>query len=184
MWKNASIVIIMTFGLWLLVGCLKDLGKCKDTELSIRRHDYTTTVLRVDGYYFGRKDNNIVSTVFYLYRNGIFFNTGAGNLWEDAKNGIIKVDTQNSSGKQKKTLWGTFDISGNIVEIEQWQPVQYSCNRIYYSQGNILNDTTFVIIHTEYRTNDSKGVDPQNVNDTFYFHQSGLKPDSTNDFIQ
>lgn len=176
--------------IFLLMALIMSLTNCKEDEmcddkLKMQRIDYTGNQLRIDGYYFG--DANPSSSmpfanIYYLYRNGIFFTSEAADL-DKAQEGTISVDVENSFGKKIKGAWGVFQVSNSMIEIERWQSAINGCETTVYEQGEILNDSTFVITHREFRKNGkaTKTVEP---NSEFHFRPLPQKPDSTNSFIQ
>lgn len=168
----------------LITNCNKN-KPCKDDELSVPKSYFKGNELRIDGYYFGDVNRNTIkpfANIYYFYFNGVFFTSDASDL-NEAEAGTIKVDVENSFGKQIKGLWGVFKINGDVIEIERWRSRNNGCETTIYEQGNIINDTTFIIMKREYRENGtiSKIESP---NSTFYFRPLPQKPDSTNNFIK
>lgn len=157
---------------------------CSDDELTISRIDYSGSQLKIDGYYFGDANPNSskpFANIYYLYRNGVFFTTGASDL-DKAETGTITVDVNNEFGKRIKGLWGVFRINGSTIEIERWQSSP-TCATTVYERGDILNDTTFIITQREYRSK-GKVVGSENPKSTFHFRSLTQKPDSVNTYVR
>ena len=164
------------------IGCSENSGLCKDDELSNLKQNYTSSELRIDGYYYGEPYSDNEVRILFFYRNGVFFDSNSEPL-ENAKNGTITIDIQNSFAKQVKALWGNFMILGSTIQVERWRAVSVGCFKTLYEKGEIKNDTTFVITQREYRNN-GKVEKTETTNITFYFRQLPQKPDSTNNFIK
>lgn len=179
--KRAKILLTCLFFSFMF-GCTEKFGLCKDDELSIPRENYSGSQLKVAGYYFGEPYSDNKVRIYYLYRNGVFFNLNPEPI-ENAKNGTIRVNIQNSNAKEVKWTWGTFKISGNTIEIERWKANSNGCETTIYEKGEIKNDSTFEIKQREYRDN-GKVEKLENPNSIFYFRPLSQKPDSTNKYVQ
>lgn len=179
----SNILFIPFIAVFLLSGCGKS-GLCEDDELSLARVDYTGNQLRIDGYYYGNQTENSTPPlvdIYYLYRNGVFYTSDASEL-EQAENGTILVDVENTFSKKIKGAWGVFQINGNLIEIERWQTEISGCESTIYERGNVLNDTTFVLTRREFRDKGKAGK-VEEINSTFKFRPLPEKPDSSNSFI-
>lgn len=167
----------------LLASCEKN-GSCQDDELSLSRIDYSGSQIKLDGYYFGNITENSVppyAEIYFLYRNGVMFTTGA-SLLEEAEAGTITVTVENAFGKANKRPWGVFQVHDTNIQIDRWQGNVNGCEETIYELGNILNDSTFVITRREYRDN-GDATKVETINDTFSFRTVPEKPDSCNPFI-
>lgn len=155
---------------------------CEDDELTLEKVDYTGNQLKTNGYYFGDVTENsdpAYAEIYYLYRNGFFFTTGA-SLLQEAENGTIDVPL--GPGEKAKRSFGLFQIDSNTIVIERWQTRINGCETTIYERGNILNDTTFVITRREFRS-DGEPQRTDDLNAVFKFRPLTEKPDSTNTFI-
>ncbi|MBX2907788.1 MAG: hypothetical protein KF744_17210 [Taibaiella sp.] len=150
-------------------------------ELSVKRNAYSGT-LKTDGYYFeAADDTSKYSEIFFLYRNGIL-QGGYSELVEKAETGTITID--NVQRKQIKYYWGAFNIDASELQIESWLPLYAGCLRTKLRKGRVLDDTTFLITKVVLFERKGKVSSEFDVSDTFHFHATLQKPDSTNDFIK
>lgn len=178
-----NIIALPLMAVFLLSGCEKS-GLCEDDELSLERIDYYGSQMRIDGYYFGDVNPNSTmpfANIYYFYENGVFFTSEAADL-DQAESGAIVVDVENTFGKKIKAAWGVFQVNGSQIKIEHWRSRTNGCETTIYESGNILNDTTFVLIHREHRTN-GKVQKVEDINSVFKFRPLPEKPDSSNSFI-
>lgn len=167
----------------LITGCNK---LCKERELTIKRHDYPGTQLRTDGYYFGAdpKDTNGSAELLFLYRNGVYSYRFSIPL-ADAQNGVLgQNELDNSVYSGTKRSWGAFRITGNLIEMESWQPTYTGCTNTYRQKGEIWNDTTFTISHIEYLRKKGKISETKEADYVYRFHAFSQKPDSTNNYVK
>ena len=84
--------------------------------------------------------------------------------------------------KNIKFFWGVFNIKNNQILYERWCPSEPPY-RTYVREGNIINDTTFVITKL-YRMVNGKKTEESELNEVYHFKQFSPKPDSTNKFIK
>ena len=180
-----KVMYFLTLLLLLMLTNCEKIGLCKDDELQIRRMNYTGNQLNIDGYYFGDVNSSSPlpsANIYYLYRNALFLTSGAADL-DKAELGSIAVDVSNEFGKTIKGAWGVFHVDGSTIEIERWQSSINGCETTVYERGDILNDSTFVIVLREFRKN-GKVKRTEEPNSEFNFRPLPQKPDSTNSFIQ
>ena len=173
----------IVFYFLLLVFCLscEEPVIFKDDELSLPKQEYTGKELKIDGYYY-IKFNNIFE-VFFLYKDGII--TYAGTIpIED----LSEREKRFQNGefynhiKNIKFFWGVFNIKNNQILYERWCPSEPPY-RTYVREGNIINDTTFVITKL-FRMVNGKKTEESELNEVYHFKQFSPKPDSTNKFIK
>lgn len=184
MLKNYQKIALLLLIIFVLNSCEK-LKLCKDDKLQLERINYVGNELKINGYYFGDiKENGRTGSanIYFFYRNGVFSTHNASDL-DDAKAGTIEFDLQNTFGKKIKSAWGVFQIDNDNIRISRWQDHSFGCETTIFEQGNILNDTTFVITSRKYR-HKGKTDHTDNPNSTFYFRVLDEKPDSTNKFIK
>ena len=70
-----------------------------------------------------------------------------------------------------KYVYGLFQIEVSIIKIEKWVPSSGGPTKAYLREGEILNDTTFYLMHREKK-------------EIYHFKQYSPKPDSTNKYIK
>jgi len=156
----------------------------KDDELSIAREPYIGNQLRIDGYYYQENDGKFY-TMHCFYRNGIVLYLGGGFSLSQ----IIELENRIQDGsfyndaKKLKTYWGVFKIENSNIKFERWYPSSGGGLPTYVREGNILNDTTFVITES-YRMKKGKKTEAETRNESYYFKAFSPKPDSTNTFIE
>lgn len=179
--KTTPIHIIAVLLLTIL-GCKKD-SLFKDDELTITRHDYNTSQLKIDGYYYQEKDGEFYS-LYCFYRNGIIQYLGGGytiaelkELEERIKSGIF------DNYEKTKGYWGVFHIDQNQIQFERWYPSSPGKWTAFIREGKILNDTTFMIT-VSYRMRKNKRTEESVKSETYRFKKFSPKPDSTNSFIK
>lgn len=156
----------------------------KDDELSIQKVPYQGNQLRIDGYYYQQKDGDFY-TLYTLYSNGILLYLGGGFTRDkliELENSIQNGSFYNAA-KTFKDYWGVFKIENNNIQFERWYPSSGGGLPAYVRSGNILNDTTFIIIES-YRIKSGIKTEVKERNETYHFKQFSPKPDSTNTFIK
>lgn len=159
------------------ISCSKD--ELKDDELVLSKKAYLGNQLRVDGYFYQKKDN-IYSTVYLFYRNGVVLYVGGGYSEVDLlsmESSLIDGSFYNLA-KSDKLSWGVHNISGNSIAFERWYPSNRGGFPSYVRSGEILNDSTFHIS----KSIRFKELEVNDKNETYHFKQFSHKPDSTNSF--
>jgi hypothetical protein len=179
--KRVSYYVIV-FGLLIQASC-KKLGLCEDDRLNIEKTNYFGNQLKIRGYYLEQLPmaTEPYVDIKFFYEHGVILGYQGSNN-EDINSGIVDIDRINT-GLKSKAAWGLFHISGNMIEIEQWTPSATGCFNTWYEQGEILNDTSFVINRVEYR-NGGVAERVETVNQVYRFYKLDTKPDSTNTFIK
>ncbi len=154
---------------------------CKGDPLTLLKVAYNGGQIRTDGYYFGNATSDDLVDIYFLYENGVFFNSGADSLAE-AQSATISIDSTNEFSKRVKGAWGVFQVNGTTVEIERWQSSINGCETTVFERGDVLTDSAFIITYREYRSNGQVGLE-ETPNSLFQFRAIPIKPDSTNPFI-
>lgn len=176
--------IFFLLGVIILLGCNK-FSLCKDDKITLQKTNPIGNVLRTDGYFWGeinKQSTKPVAHIYYLYQNGTFFAMNTSDL-SKIDQGEIIGDVENAHGKKSKSKWGTFFIGNNTIEIERWQYAIDGCETTIYEKGPILNDTSFLITHREYRE-ERKCILTEHPNSLFIFKAIPQKPDSINPYIK
>jgi len=149
-------------------------------KLHLEKRDYDGTELRIDGYYYDEYGSDVkyLGAIFF-YQNGVILNGGAFE-----KNRVEEVENyyKNNPLYDSRWSWGLFNTDSCTIKFERWYPSEF-INPAYISEGEILNDTTFVITK-QYRIKREVEKELRVLNDTFHFKQFSPKPDSTNNFIK
>lgn len=170
--KNSNYFLILLVS--LMINNCKD--SFQDEKFTLIKRPYNGNELKIDGYYYKYRNENLVS-VYIFYSNGISFTTG----WDYNK---AKFEEMINSGTLASNSniynWGLFIIEDKTVEVEHYFTKDDLNSRVYIKSGMILNDTT--IHFTKYMR--SNGTEVEAINDTFHFKQFSPKPDSTNRFIK
>jgi len=170
-----SIIAILNFS------CRKHI--LKDDTLTLTMQDYTGNQLRIDGYYYQEKNGKFY-TMYCFFRNGIVLYLGGGF----SPSQITEMEGRIQDGrfyndvKNLKDYWGVFLIENSNIKFEKWYPSSGGGLPTYIREGNILNDTTFVITEV-YRMKNGKKIEAEPHNETYYFKAFSPKPDSTQTFI-
>ena len=155
-----------------------------DDELNLVRQNYKGDELRIDGYYY--RNINIYNTIYYqmffLYSNGVIF----GGI-STKETGLAEFEVKFADGtfynnySQFIYYWGLFEINNEKIIYEKWMST-WPPYQAYTYEGEILNDTTFVITES-YRIVNGEITEYEVENKTFHFKKFSPKPDSTNSFI-
>ncbi len=147
-------------------------SKCSRDDLRIERQNYSGATLRIDGIFYNKPQK----AHFFLYRNGIIYNGGAG--FNGSIKNLLEFYRTYENYKNSYFLpysWGVFRIDIDKIYIEKWVSGdafgRYTTTKF---DGVIINDTTLLLNHPA----EVIGVD------TFYFHKFSPKPDSMNKFIK
>ena len=162
-------------------GCRR-LKMCEDQKLSLKRTSYSGAQLRIDGYYYGDPSTSSQGVTRYetivFYQNGIVL--FPGNKEMSKIESEISATVGSNAYTNVKYSWGIFNIESTTIKLDYWRPTTCGYPAVLRT-GNILNDTTFVLTTMEVR--DKKGATSQAIDQTFHFKQYGIKPDSTNKYI-
>lgn len=175
---------------------------CKPYEpLSLQKGEIKSNNLEMNGYYYifkdkeeGRKLNEVKYNTFFLYKNGVYFDSNGLSSFSFNKNSIDSLDlkVQANVGIQGKYeplqyQWGVFNVTGSEIIIERW--VTASGSGTYPTKilkGTIINDTT-IHFHTligAHPVNYNSKKKVLDIDETYHFRQFSPKPDSTNTFIK
>lgn len=159
--------------LFVLTAC-KDIF-WKDDQLSFVQTPNITDKIRLDGYYFWRQYDPERVGVNVFYQNGIAFSYGLSDSTEVFENELLMGNLTFNY----KLHWGLYYIKEDTLLTNGFG---VSSSGFYlievFSKYLILNDTT--IIRKEFYSSKLTRYK----NDTLYFKQFGLKPDSTFVFIK
>ena len=147
-----------------------------DEKLTLQRKDFTGNELKTNGYYYYCSTQTNVTSVLFLYRNGIALSSG-GYLSHTLDSIEKKIINQKFDSK---THWGVFVVNGSSIIYEKWIGSTGFRACLGKSTGNILNDTT--IHFTEWYNSEYNQTYP--IDEVWHFKQFSPKPDSTNSFIK
>ena len=166
----------------LVVSCCAKLFPSKDDFLTIYKTPYIGDELRTDGFFYQKEGNGTkYAKITFFYNNGVVFQGhGAGDMSELIEY-VHKILSYHDITKDKKGFWGLFLIENNKIVYERWQGSQLGY-LVYREEGNIINDTTFIMTEVS-RMNQGEKTETKQIERTYYFHQFSPKPDSTNIFI-
>ena len=168
--------------LGLIWGCKEGIFKDDDT-LSIQRKPYTGNQLRIDGYYYDEYAEASYRSALFLYENGIVLDGGGFPVDElNEQEEYFKSEKWVSSARKSKYGWGVFLIEGSTIKFERWYPSSGPPLESYVREGEVLNDTTFVIARS-YRVVEGQETEVRQRDETYHFKEFSPKPDSTNGFV-
>jgi len=149
-----------------------------DDSLCSKKMTNSSTALRTNGYYYWSNGDIPSSNIRFIYNDGTMINAGtvSNENIEDAENRFGNGEFYQNI-KDNKLFWGIYSINDSNIKFETWYP---STDRlyVYIREGNILNDSTFVITRS-YRCD---GSEESSKNEVYHFKQFSPKPDSTNSF--
>ena len=148
-------------------------------KLSLQKMDYNGNELRTDGYYYCYYEETDITSIYFLFRNGIIRDAGSYSRYNENNREQEMVSYYNRFSPI--TDWGIFIIDSSKIQIEQWIE---SPSGVYTStikrSGYIEDDTTFHIVESYYsETKKTKQID-----EVWHFKQLDNKPDSTNVYIK
>jgi hypothetical protein len=151
-----------------------------DDKLTLKKEPFNGKEIQTSGYFYfdGLNTKGIVS--FFFFRNGVVkcFDGTFSELTneENLKDYLRKKDDS------IKYNWGIFNINKNVIQIERWViPSFGGPNLVYLFEGEIKNDSTFIIKKSK-RSIESNF---KNITPIVYHYQAfSPKPDSTNIFIK
>lgn len=183
--KIKVLVIVNLYIILSASSCIRVRNESLDDKLMLEKINYKGNELRIDGYYcrfnYVSKETEPRGVIpFIFYRNGIILgDVGVtmdriSEMEETFRNGFY---VNNS----KKYYWGVFQINGTQIKYEKWVAGDTPFSAFTY-EGEILNDTTFVI-NKGYRMKNAGKKAPLELNWEYHFKQFSPKPDSTNRFI-
>ena len=176
--KNTMSLITAFLIIALALTSCNKLEKCDDEELSINLHEYSGNSLRLDGfYYYNPNDEQALCEIIVLFKNGV--------VCIPEPEEYNKLDTYlesipNDLLSTTKYYWGVYDISNNEISINHWEVANCGLPTLLH-EGNILNDTTFILKKTTLKQN-SETTETQ-IEKIYHFKHSSTKPDSTRIFI-
>lgn len=171
LYKIGAVILFMQF-----VSCQIFFGE--DDKLSLQRKPYNGSALKLDGYYYQRYFDGKMVEIYFLYKNGVIINAGAFDVnkldfYERKFSDTVFVNKL----KDVKFNWGVFQIDGENIKFERWYPSERPY-RTGIREGNILNDSTFVIK----KAVSAKGKEI-NKNETYHFKRFTPKIDSISKYI-
>lgn len=178
---NIPILPLMALGMMALSSCEK-LGFCRDQGLQFGRMDYTSTQLRIDGYYYSPTDTDenglILNDLIVFYRNGVVKYPGQASVGTEED--YLRLTSGLAEMKETKLSWGTFYMQNEEVSFCKWKgsPCGYQATQ---RTGEILNDTTFVVKDIEIKG--KYGVGKLKREQYYHFRHMHPKPDSLNTII-
>jgi len=173
--------LLKLFLVAMLLSCCAKENIFKDDELSLEKESYEGEQLRIDGYYYQEVDS-VIYNVYLFYTNGVILYSGSN--FSDHDEIFSYIDDEffvNEAHKNHKSMWGVFQIDGNLIKFERWYPSQPPL-KAYVREGEVLNDTTFKITES-YRMKDGEKTERKERDETFNFKEFSPKPDSTNKFV-
>ena len=171
------ILFVLTISLSMLMSCCSSLFP--DEKLSMQRKDYLGSELRMDGYYYCYFEKTDITSIYFLFRNGIIRCAGSYSRYNEDNREQEMVSYYDKF--TPKTDWGIFVIDGNKIQYEKWVEAPSGVNAsINRCSGYIENDTIFYITESYYSGNGKT----EQVNRVYHFREFSPKPDSTNVFIK
>lgn len=149
-----------------------------DDKCTLEQRNFEGENLRIDGFYYGDvSEDDEVTTIFILYRNGVVMGP-VGVKLSESENRIKKL-IDNNNRRDEIDNWGLFEVEDSTISLEYYLPSMYG-HHTYLMRGMILNDSTFRMIEGR-RSVDSKY---ESIDRLFRFRQTEVKPDSTNKFFK
>lgn len=141
--------------------------------LTLERKNFNGNEIKTDGYYYAFSRTPIgdtLGTMFFLYRNGVFFYLGSPKVSTVADlEAYTRPYITNPSGGRRD--WGVFQVEGSQISIERWLYNSGGKIPAQVFQGQILNDTTF-------------SMKLFSTVETWKFRAFTPKPDSTNAYVK
>ncbi|MBL7771648.1 MAG: hypothetical protein JNM95_02155 [Chitinophagaceae bacterium] len=165
----------------MTTGCVRKLNPCVEESISQQLKPVNTSLLKLDGYYYGSTPNNSSShDVLILYSNGVLLNytTIVNNNFSEFENQLIDGHDLEDLYRTKVN-WGDFLIDSNRINIEQLAVEEHCSLYLFKGAGTIINDTTFYI-NKMVQVNGDRNY---TIETTYHFKQFGIKPDSSNLFV-
>lgn len=139
-------------------------------NFSFDRRDNNSNLLKLEGYYYSKYDENKFTSIF-LYRNGIMF-YGSITTLEEGQDFNEYLNTYDFSQLYDLPYyWGIYKIEGTTIVIEEWSAGNGGEYPVVMHVGEILNDTTI-----DFGEDDFFGL--------MRFRQFSPKPDSSTRFIE
>ncbi len=166
----------------LLAGSLLSIFSCKVgyQDLSYPRQPYVGNEIRTEGYYYcmdtvhrvvlGDPQTDIVTRVYFFYRNGVMNYYNFPYLDLNSLEVWISDSLFVANRKQNPVGWGIFGVNANKIKIETWVMSTGGRHPTYEYSLAIVNDSTF------YKQNSNQEM-------LFQFKEFENKPDSINSFI-
>jgi hypothetical protein len=150
----------------------------KDDGLTINKELNNTDNLCLGGYFY--TDYGDIKRIMFLYQDGVILS--GGDVFEENLTELEYSFIDGSFLKRngdKRLYWGVYIIDDDIIKFEKWYPSSGGGMPVYLHQGEILNDSTFVIT----KSIRSKTGEEKELDETYHFKPFSPKPDSTNNFI-
>lgn len=171
----------------LLFLCLLLLNGCKligeGDELSLERMPFEGSELKLNGYFIEEFNQDSLRQVLFLFKNGVVFNAG----WfrhpdiDDIQEQLVRGNPEKT--QEVKHEWGIFLVNSDSIIIETWDSMNYGIKYAFKSKGQILNDSTFLLL-SSIRSRDEGKEDPTPQYQKFHFKKFLFKPDSLTSFIR
>jgi hypothetical protein len=170
---RTMILIISMCSMNFLMSCCSELFP--DEQFTLERKPYIGNELRMDGYYeYFFSEWKSYGT--FMYRNGIILDIPG----KDGDYSEKRYSDQDFIEyiKSKKYSWSIFMINERKITIQGWGDSGGGIMPVVTRYGNIINDTTFVLIKSIVNNNE------RFMNEIYYFKPFTSKPDSTNVYIK
>lgn len=156
----------------------------KDAKLGLEKVSCNGMSFKLEGYYIGNLHgiDEGLRSIYFFYKNGVVLYGGGFSSSDDIVQKEIKFKSKlyNEAIKKYKTGWGVYQINGDTIEFETWEPSSGGALKTVVRSGGILGNESFVITNLFGKyTNENYAR-----NDTFHFNEFSPKPDSTNVFIK
>lgn len=172
--------LIMAFVLFFFSSCFwEDFWTWlnPDDKCTIQQSNYEGDNLRIDGFYYKDvNENDELTQIFILYRNGIVL-VPEGVKLSEADN-IIKKLIDDNPRRDVIDMWGLFEVEDSTISLEYYLPSMYG-HHTYLMRGKILNDTTFKMTVGRW----SVDFKDESIDYLYRFRKTEAKPDSTNKFF-
>jgi hypothetical protein len=149
----------------------------KSETLSLKRVENTSDRIRLDGYYFRNRDNDV--EIYFLYSNGLIQHMGSFNANSHYANLLMNKEFLRKVGNLRVS-WGLYQVHADSITFERWYDGGGFEKIAYARRGVIVNDSTFRIGRIV-RVGSREFED---VHELYHFKKFHPKPDSTNEFIK
>jgi hypothetical protein len=155
---------------------------CKDPNLIMPKRENSSNKLSLNGYYYLKESgsNTGIISVLFLYQNGILLHVGGFKMSLPEIDDYINTNILNYNFSKNRLGWGVYIINNFNITFERWYPSSGGPMPVYVRKGNILNDSTFIMLSSEKQN----GKDKKFISETYHFRAFSPKPDSTNNFIK
>lgn len=173
--KMMSYYCCLTLCVLLCTSCEKEIS-----SLNMKRANYTSSELKITGYYLSDITADSMVGIAVFFRNGVcihFFSNIENENAQSHAEQILNDPKEISRFLSTPTYIGVFDVFNQQLHFNTWEASRDIT--VLEHEATIINDTTFTL---DYRYDQATSTGHE-YDLTYHFTDLNPKPDSTSSYI-